>query len=180
MIINVSFHRGHIIQYLSTILSMTFLLFSVSIVASCKDLAWCIVQDGTNFYAILFIFMPINMSAGMLCFRSFLAHQRLSTRMPNSTTFNPHFARTPSEICAYTGIAKRAIHLSILILRGHLLKYIFNCVPGSKKRTFNPHFARTPSEICSPGRDQENYIALSILILRGHLLKFSHKDKYPP
>ena len=102
MIINVSFHRGHIIQYLSTILSMTFLLFSVSIVASCKDLAWCIVQDGTNFYAILFIFMPINMSAGMLCFRSFLAHQRLSTRMPNSTTFNPHFARTPSEIAHKT------------------------------------------------------------------------------
>ena len=62
-------------------------------------------------------------------------------------------------------------YLSILILRGHILKSPPPPTVNTWGQTFNPHFTRTHFEIGRPrgGRPCGGY--LSILILRGHILK---------
>ncbi len=87
-------------------------------------------------------------------------------------TFNPHFARIPIEICSKRISFKNSslsfqssfcedtywnlpniisnmgvVVLSILILRGYLLKSAISTSRTGHPVTFNPHFARIPIEI---------------------------------
>ncbi len=110
--------------------------------------------------------------------------------------FNPHFARIPIEILPGLPGYKSGGFLSILILRGYLLKWthsirtpestsIFQssfcedtywnnglcCWKNIHSYTFNPHFARIPIEIIFSQFWCVDLTQLSILILRGYLLK---------
>ncbi len=65
----------------------------------------------------------------------------------------------------------RLTPLSILILRGYLLKYCKALSPLPYPSTFNPHFARIPIEMMDMWKSFCLCEYLSILILRGYLLK---------